>query len=126
LLSFDAASAVRARIAADPTSILDVDQVDELVAAGSQLATEFAPQRPVTVEFVISWADLHAALQAALDQAIAAIEAVVTAVVVGPIADVIATLDDTPALNRKRHGRAAICPRHGPTTGGLCKRCVRR
>lgn len=28
-------------------------------------------------------------------------------------------------VNRTRHGHAAICPRHGPTTGGLCRRCAR-
>jgi hypothetical protein len=24
-----------------------------------------------------------------------------------------------------RHGHAAMCPRHGPTKGGLCRKCVR-
>lgn len=23
------------------------------------------------------------------------------------------------------HGRAAVCPRHGPTRGGMCMRCAR-
>ena len=29
------------------------------------------------------------------------------------------------AVQRKRHGRAASCPKHGPTKGGLCRRCNR-
>jgi predicted DNA-binding protein YlxM (UPF0122 family) len=28
-------------------------------------------------------------------------------------------------LERRRHGHASMCPRHGPTTGGLCRRCAR-
>lgn len=32
---------------------------------------------------------------------------------------------DPAALNRKRHGAASVCPRHGPTRGGLCRKCRR-
>lgn len=36
---------------------------------------------------------------------------------------------DTPVtevdVQRLRHGHAAVCPRHGPTKGGLCRRCRR-
>ena len=28
-------------------------------------------------------------------------------------------------LNVRRHGAAAVCPRHGPTRGGLCRGCSR-
>lgn len=31
----------------------------------------------------------------------------------------------SPVLDRQRHGRAALCPKHGPTKGGLCRRCTR-
>jgi hypothetical protein len=30
---------------------------------------------------------------------------------------------DPAALARRRHGRAALCPKHGPTHGGTCLRC---
>lgn len=29
-------------------------------------------------------------------------------------------------VQRKRHGFAATCPRHGPTKGGTCMKCARR
>lgn len=32
---------------------------------------------------------------------------------------------DEARLARRRHGHAAVCPRHGPTKGGLCRRCQR-
>ncbi len=35
-------------------------------------------------------------------------------------------LDRPAALNRTRHGSGAVCPRHGPTVGGLCRPCSRR
>lgn len=28
-------------------------------------------------------------------------------------------------VERKRHGAASVCPRHGVTKGGLCRRCAR-
>lgn len=36
--------------------------------------------------------------------------------------------DEFDKLNRRqrtRHGHASVCPRHGPTRGGLCRRCAR-
>lgn len=33
---------------------------------------------------------------------------------------------DAARLNRRRHGHAVRCPVHGPTTGGLCRRCSGR
>lgn len=30
-----------------------------------------------------------------------------------------------PGTQKLRHGHAAICPRHGPVSGGLCRRCQR-
>jgi hypothetical protein len=32
---------------------------------------------------------------------------------------------DDARLARRRHGHAAVCPRHGPTKGGLCRKCQR-
>lgn len=26
-------------------------------------------------------------------------------------------------VQRRKHGSASVCPRHGPTTGGFCRRC---
>jgi hypothetical protein len=34
-------------------------------------------------------------------------------------------LADVEPLEQRRHGHASMCPRHGPTTGGLCRRCAR-
>lgn len=43
--------------------------------------------------------------------------------VLGPVG----IIDARPAPNRnqRRHGRMAACPRHGETTGGLCRPCAR-
>lgn len=34
-------------------------------------------------------------------------------------------LDGPKNVERLRHGSASVCPRHGPTKGGLCRRCQR-
>lgn len=38
---------------------------------------------------------------------------------------VAAAAEDPQALARRRHGPAAVCPRHGETRGGTCLRCLR-
>lgn len=36
-----------------------------------------------------------------------------------------ADLEPDDVVNRRRHGNAATCPRHGETKGGLCRKCRR-
>lgn len=33
--------------------------------------------------------------------------------------------DEQARGEQRRHGHASVCPRHGPTRGGLCRRCNR-
>lgn len=40
-------------------------------------------------------------------------------------ADMLTGKPDEDKLARRRHGHAAVCPRHGPTKGGLCRKCQR-
>lgn len=34
-------------------------------------------------------------------------------------------LNEPTTENHRHHGAASVCPRHGPTKGGLCRRCAR-
>jgi hypothetical protein len=91
-------------------------------------------------EAIVLPPDVAALLQSfaeALAPVVAQFEAAIRsfAEVIGPaIAADLGLLPELPHLNlpemkstlpleRLRHGTASVCPRHGPTRGGLCRRC---
>jgi hypothetical protein len=68
-------------------------------------------------------------LVANFEKSMAAVKAMAAAIDLEEMRVKVAAMaeDDPPpdVLNSKRHGAAAVCPRHGMTKGGLCRRCQR-
>jgi hypothetical protein len=122
------ATTVMARMAADPTSILDDEEAiadeidraaepawDEAPAAQTALDDVAAALVPVVRSWSLVLKDI--------DQ-----EQINAIVGIGGWATSGLSVDDPPKpkiAGPHRHGHAAVCPRHGPTKGGLCRKCQR-
>lgn len=83
-----------------------------LVQAGGAIADAL---QPVAAKAAGAIREVSVKLEQVDPQAVAALFGV-------PEHMLVDTADD---LARRRHGHAAVCPRHGPTKGGLCRRCQR-
>jgi hypothetical protein len=144
-VSFDPYDAQLDAAESDPTWILDDDEVDGL-AAGEAMRRMVAG-----VARVMSMSSANA--QALIDRVDLAHRAFrnvgpsahfLADVIVSPFCPVphVVTADEITAhaapppgmltddehkgaLNKRRHGSASVCPRHGATTGGLCRKCQR-
>ena len=101
----------------DPTAILDDPEPLDGGFVGSDFERELRADKPIV------WIDVSAALGqfAAANQ----ISVVFSDEMLQALREPGATVGLESDLNRRRHGSASVCPRHGETRGGLCRKCSR-
>lgn len=112
----DPIEAARAAIAADPATAILYDEEDVLERAAGFTQTGGATVIDLGIT-TAQWADIAIKINDAF-------------AVLGPLwHHVVEMLEPSPAPvaddERRRHGSASVCPRHGPTKAGLCHRCAR-
>jgi hypothetical protein len=117
----------------DPTSILDdpplrfpgeEPEVEVVTVSGLPIARILRVGISVDLEPFRQAAAIGASMQEAVDNLNR-----VMASSVADIQDLAASLavdvERSAAVARRRHGRNAVCPKHGPTVGGTCRICAR-
>lgn len=111
-------------------------QPDPPDAPPSAMEPADSPQESATFDVygpggLVVWFRATAPAVVAFDNALARVSAAFAAAGAGTLeaileaAEAMTAEPAEPDLARRRHGHAAVCPKHGPTVGGLCRRCRR-
>lgn len=122
-------------------------QMERLPEHQPDPTAEVAPERrrggfiwhsmnPVSINITVNTSAIKAAMEDAarsFEEAVERVNRVFTSTgtELADLADLadllgISTEPTEASLEQRRHGRAALCPRHGQTKGGTCMKCARR
>lgn len=95
------------------------------VSVSSKPISYFTPVQQAAVDQVCR--DVAAALTTTLQEVADGLHRAMVGADVSPLLQGIPSepAEKVGRLNRIRHGRGAVCPRHGETRGGTCMKCLR-
>lgn len=121
----------------DPTSILGDDDLPRRLwhpewavppPGYGHSVTVTVRTEPATDELLLEFCrDLAASFAAPFEAMVKAINEILTtsSQSIGVFVQTVHEAAKAVQAPKTRHGHAAVCPRHGPTKGGLCRKCQR-